>query len=74
MKKATNSKNRDEISKLFPIMQEHFGQSMNLARIKLMALLPVSSGLVLTMDRTNWKESSGCCHGMYRCRLGLPRG
>ena len=39
MKKATNSKNRDEISKLFPIMQEHFGQSMNLARIKLMALL-----------------------------------
>ena len=34
-------------------MQEHFGQSMNLARIKLMALLPVSSGLVLTMDRTN---------------------
>ena len=39
MKKATNSKNRGEISKLFPIMQEHFGQSMNLARIKLMALL-----------------------------------
>ena len=109
MKKATNSKNRVKFSKLFPIMQEHFGQSMNLARIKLMALLlealfkaqtvslerlanamptavdkesnmrrlqrflacyvldldliarmifsllPVSSGLVLTMDRTNWK-------------------
>ena len=109
MKKTTNSKNRGKISKLFPIMQEHFGQSMNLARINLMALLlealfkaqtvslvrlanamptavdkesnmrrlqrflacsvldldliarmifsllPVSSGLVLTMDRTNWK-------------------
>ena len=39
MKKATNSKNRGKISKLFPIMQEHLGQSMNLARIKLMTLL-----------------------------------
>ena len=109
MKKATNSKNRGKISKLFPIMQEHFGKSMNLARIKLMtlllealvkaqtvnlvrlanamptavdkesnmrrlqrflacyvldldliarmifSLLPVKQGLVLTMDRTNWK-------------------
>ena len=41
MKKATNSKNRGKISKLFPIMQKHLGQSMNLARIKLMALLEV---------------------------------
>lgn len=109
MKKATNSKNRGKISNLFPIMQEHLGKSMNLARVKLMALLldalvktqtvnlvrlanamdtaadkesnmrrlqrflagyalnldliarmifsllPVKSGLVLTMDRTNWK-------------------
>jgi len=109
MKKATNFKNRGKISKLFPIMQEHLGKSMNLARIKLIALLlealvkaqtvslvrlanamdtaadkesnmrrlqrflacyaldldliarmifsllPVKSGLVLTMDRTNWK-------------------
>ena len=39
MKKATNSKNSGKISKLFPIMQEHFGKSMNLARIKLMTLL-----------------------------------
>ena len=39
MKKATNSKNRGKISKLFPIMQEHFGKSMNLTRIKLMTLL-----------------------------------
>ena len=38
-RKATNSKNRGKISKLFPIMQEHLGKSMNLARVKLMALL-----------------------------------
>ena len=39
MKKATNSKSRGKISKLFQIMQEHFGKSMNLARIKLITLL-----------------------------------
>ena len=39
MKKATNSKSRGKISKLFQIMQEHFGKSMNPARIKLMTLL-----------------------------------
>ena len=46
MKKATNSKSRGKISKLFQITQEHFGKSMNLARIKLMTLLleaPVKS-------------------------------
>ena len=46
MKKATNSKSRGKIIKLFQIMQEHFGKSMNLARIKLMTLLlkaPVKS-------------------------------
>ena len=46
MKKATNSKSRDKIIKLFQIMQEHFGKSMNPARIKLMTLLlkaPVKS-------------------------------
>lgn len=31
MKKATNSKSRGKISKLFQITQEHFGKSMNLA-------------------------------------------
>ena len=31
MKKATNSKSKGKISKLFQIMQEHFGKSMNLA-------------------------------------------
>ena len=39
MKKATNSKSRGKISKLFQITQEHFGKSTNLARIKLMTLL-----------------------------------
>ena len=39
MKKATNSKSRDKISKLFQIMQVHFGKSMNPARIKLITLL-----------------------------------
>lgn len=39
MKKATNSKNKGKISKLLPVMQEHLGKSMNLARIKLMTLL-----------------------------------
>ena len=46
MKKATNSKSRDKISKLFQITQEHFGKSMNPARIKLITLLleaPVKS-------------------------------
>ena len=38
MKKATNSKNRGKIIKLFQIMQEHFGKSMNLARIKLILI------------------------------------
>ena len=46
MKKATNSKNIGKIIKLFQITQEHFGKSMNLARIKLITLLlkaPVKS-------------------------------
>lgn len=109
MKKVTKSRTGNKVNKLLPIMEEHFGQSMNLARIKLMAfmlealcivqtvclhkiaaamptaasrdsnfrrlqrflaakaldfdmvarvifaLLPQKSGLVLSMDRTNWK-------------------
>ena len=39
MKKATNSKSRGKISKLFQITQEHFGKSMNPARIKLIKLI-----------------------------------
>ena len=107
--KATDSKDLVKINQILPIMQEYFGKSMNLARIKLMAymlhalcvvqtvslhklasamptsverdsnlrriqrfianyalnldlvarmifsLLPVRDGLVLSMDRTNWK-------------------
>ena len=107
--KTTDSKDLAKVNQILPIMQEHFGKSMNLARIKLMAymlhalcmvqtvslhklasamptsverdpnlrriqrfianyalnldlvarmifsLLPVKDGLVLSMDRTNWK-------------------
>lgn len=38
MNKATDSKNRGKVNELFLIMQEHFGNSMNLARIRLMSL------------------------------------
>lgn len=37
--KTTKSKNLVKVSQIFPIMQEHFKKTMNLARIKLMALL-----------------------------------
>ncbi len=37
--KTTNFKDSVKVHQILPIMQEHFGQSMNLARIKLMALL-----------------------------------
>ena len=107
--KTTDSKDLVKVNQILPIMQEYFGKSMNLARIKLMAymlhalcvvqtvslhklasamptsverdsnlrriqrfianyalnldlvarmifsLLPVKDGLVLSMDRTNWK-------------------
>ena len=107
--KITESKDVVKVNQILPIMQAHFGNSMNLARIKLMAfilhtlcvvqtvslhklaaamptsveresnlrriqrfiakyalnldlvarmifsLLPVKTGLVLSMDRTNWK-------------------
>ena len=107
--KTSNFKDSVKVNQILPIMQEHFGQSMNLARIKLMALLlhalcvvqtvslhkladamptavdkdsnlirpqrffaryvldldiiarmifsliPIKTGLVLSMDRTNWK-------------------
>ena len=37
--KTTTSKDLVKVNQILPIMQEHFGQSMNLARIKLMAML-----------------------------------
>ena len=35
--KTTNSKDLFKVNQILPIMQEHFGQSINLARIKLKA-------------------------------------
>ncbi len=37
--KTTNSKDLVKVNQILPIMQEYFGKSMNLARIKLVALL-----------------------------------
>lgn len=37
--KITTPRDSFKVNQILPIMQEHFGQSMNLARIKLMALL-----------------------------------
>ena len=37
--KTTNFKDSVKVNQILPIMQEHFGKNMNLARIKLMALL-----------------------------------
>lgn len=50
MKKATNSKSKGKISKLFQITQEHFGKSMNPARIKLMTLLLKASVKAQTVN------------------------
>ena len=109
MKVTTTPRDCDKVNKIVPIMQEHLGPVMNLARIKLLAfvlhalcvvqtvslhkiasamptsverdsnlrrlqrflagyalnldiiakvifaLLPVKTGLVLSLDRTNWK-------------------
>ena len=69
--KTTDSKDLVKVNQVLPIMQEYFGESMNLARIQrfianyalnldlvarmIFSLLPVKDGLVLSMDRTNWK-------------------
>ena len=37
--KTTNSKDLVKVNQILPIMQEHLGKTMNLARIKLMALM-----------------------------------
>ena len=39
MKKVTYSRNKGKNNRLFPIMQEHFGESINLTLIKLLTLL-----------------------------------
>ena len=81
MKKATNSKSRDKISKLFQITQEHFGKSMNPARIKLMTLLleaPVKSQpvnlvrLVNAMPPTDSHDASSISLTGYWNGKALP--
>ena len=37
--KTTDSKDLVKVNQILPIMQEYFGKSMNLARIKLMAYM-----------------------------------
>lgn len=37
--KITDSKDLVKVNQILPIMQEHFGNSMNLARIRLMAFV-----------------------------------
>ena len=39
MKVTENSKDMVKVSQILPIMHEHLGKTMNLARIKLMALV-----------------------------------
>ncbi len=38
--KTTTLKNSVKVNQILPIMQEHFGNSMNTACIKLMAIMP----------------------------------
>lgn len=37
--KTTDFKDLGKVNQILPIMQEHFGKSMNLARIKFMAFM-----------------------------------
>ena len=62
--KTTDFKDLGKVNQILPIMQEHFGKSMNLARIKFMAFMLHALCVVQTvslhklaaaMDRTNWK-------------------
>lgn len=48
--KTTIPKDSFKVNQILPIMQEHFGQSMNLARIKLMALLLYALCVVQTVS------------------------
>ena len=48
--KTTNSKDSVKVNQILPIMQEHFGQNMNLARIKLMSLLIHALCMVQTVS------------------------
>ena len=48
--KITTSKDLVKVNQIRPIMQEHFGQSVNLARIKLMVLLLHALCMVQTVS------------------------
>ena len=48
--KITTSKDLVKVNQILPIMQEHCGQNMNLARIKLMALLLLALCVVQTVS------------------------
>lgn len=48
--KATNSKDSVKVNQILPIMQEHFGKTMNLARIKLMACVIMALCMVQTVS------------------------
>ena len=48
--RTTNSKDLVKVNQILPIMQEHFGKTMNLARIKLMAFLLPALCVVQTVS------------------------
>ena len=50
MKVTTTPKDFVKVNTILPIMQEHFGNHTNLARIKLMALLPHALCVVQTVS------------------------
>ena len=65
MEKVTDSQSdRYKVNTILPIMQEQFGKSMNLARIKLLALLLQALCLVQTVSL--YKLSSAMPTGVER--------
>ena len=52
--KITESKDLVKVNQILPIMQEHFGNSMNLTRIKLMAFMLHALCVVQTVIALVW--------------------
>ena len=50
MKVTTNFRDSGKVNQILPVMQEHFGTTMNLARIKLMALMIYALCMVQTVS------------------------
>ena len=63
--KTTDSKDLGKVSQILPIMQEHFGKSMNLARIKFMAFMLHALCVVQTVY--------GAQNETYKGRDGVKR-